>query len=414
MMRESRDDARSSASAVHALPVAVLDFDGRISFAGGHDVGGLAGHHPEALVGISLLELVHPQDLVVVLDHFGAVRERRKLTDEVRARIRGPEGAFRDVALVFHEVPASTDVFVWCRDLTATLMAEEAMRASVLHSALVEHTRSLLAVFELDGRLRFLNPAAVEVLEDACRDLVEEVTIGDLVHPDDVPELLARFDEAVSTPRRRIPCELRVRRGNEWRTLQVVLVNLIEDPGVRGLVVDGVDATEQLDLAHRALHDPLTGVANRVLLTDRLTHSMSRLDRSRRPLMVAYVDLDRFKAVNDKLGHDMGDAVLIEVASRLTVSVRPGDTVARIGGDEFVIVCPDLPDANLADDLAQRLITTVSEPMKVGTEMRVITASVGLVLVHRPLDTDQVLRAADAAMYRAKRAGGNLGVWSGC
>ena len=193
-----------------------------------------------------------------------------------------------------------------------------------------------------------------------------------------------------------------------------MLVNLIEDPGVRGVVMDGVDATEQLDLAHRALHDPLTGVANRVLLTDRLTHSMSRLDRSRRPLMVAYVDLDRFKSVNDKLGHDMGDAVLVEVASRLTVSVRPGDTVARLGGDEFVIVCPDLPDAGLADDLAQRLIAAVAEPMKLGAESRVITASVGLVLVHRTLDVDQVLRAADAAMYRAKRAGGNLGVWSGC
>jgi diguanylate cyclase (GGDEF)-like protein len=238
--------------------------------------------------------------------------------------------------------------------------------------------------------------------------------LADLVHPDDVIEMLERFAEAVNTPRRRIPCELRIRRKDEWRTLQVVLVNLIEDPGVRGVVMDGVDATEQLDLAHRALHDPLTGVANRVLLTDRLTHSMSRLDRSRRPLMVAYVDLDRFKSVNDKLGHDMGDAVLVEVASRLTVSVRPGDTVARIGGDEFVIVCPDLPDAGLADDLAQRLIAAVAEPMKLGAESRVITASVGLVLVHRTLDVDQVLRAADAAMYRSKRAGGNLGVWSGC
>ena len=246
---------------------------------------------------------------------------------------------------MFHEVPASSDVFVWCRDVTATVMAAEAMQSSVLHSALVEHTRSLLAVFELDGRLRFLNPAALEMFEDACRDAGPNATLADLVHPDDVAEMLARFAEAVSAPRRRIPCELRIRRKDEWRTLQVVLVNLIEDPGVRGVVMDGVDATEQLDLAHRALHDPLTGVANRVLLTDRLTHSMSRLDRSRRPLMVAYVDLDRFKSVNDKLGHDMGDAVLVEVASRLTVSVRPGDTVARLGGDEFVIVCPDLPDA---------------------------------------------------------------------
>jgi diguanylate cyclase (GGDEF)-like protein len=269
-------------------------------------------------------------------------------------------------------------------------------------------------VFEVDGRLRFLNPAALEMFEDAVVEAGAGASISDLVHPEDVTQVVATFDDAVRSPRRRIPCELRVRRGDEWRTLQVVFVNLCADPGVAGIVIDGVDATEQLDLAHRALHDPLTGAANRVLLTDRLTHSMSRLGRTRRPLMVAYVDLDRFKSVNDRLGHDLGDAVLVEVASRLTVSVRPGDTVARIGGDEFVIVCPDIPDAGLADDLAHRLITAVSEPMKLGTDTRVITASVGLVLVHRTLDVDHVLRAADAAMYRAKRAGGNLGVWSGC
>jgi len=407
-------ESRPLTSAVADLSVAVLDPEGAIRFAGGQVLGGLAGGTPEHLEGVSLFDLVHPEDVMVVLDHFGRVRERSTSTEEARARIRGPEGAYRDFALVFHAVPASTDVFVWCRDVTASAMAAEAMQSTVLHSALVEHTRSLLAVFETDGRLRYLNPAALEMFEDACREYGAVPTITDLVHPDDLEEVRTRFDAAVRTPRRRIPCELRVRRDDEWRTLQVVFVNLLDDPGVNGIVVDGVDATEQLDLAHRALHDPLTGVANRVLLSDRLTHSMSRLDRSRRPLMVAYVDLDRFKSVNDRLGHDMGDAVLVEVASRLTVSVRPGDTVARLGGDEFVILCPDLPDASLADHLAQRLITAVSEPMAVGTETRVITASVGLVLVHRSRDVDHVLRAADAAMYRAKRAGGNLGVWSGC
>jgi diguanylate cyclase (GGDEF)-like protein len=412
-MTEPRE-SRPSAPAVQALSVAVLDADGGIRFAGGRELGGIAGHAPESIEGTTLFDLVHPEDVVLVSDHFERVRDRRAPTAEGHARIRGPEGAYRDVALVFHEVPASSDVFVWCHDITATAMAAEAAEASVLHSTLVEQTRSLLGVFEVDGRLRFLNPAALEMFEDAVVEAGAGASISDLVHPEDVAHVVATFDDAVRSPRRRIPCELRVRRGDEWRTLQVVFVNLCADPGVAGIVIDGVDATEQLDLAHRALHDPLTGAANRVLLTDRLTHSMSRLGRTRRPLMVAYVDLDRFKSVNDKLGHDLGDAVLVEVASRLTVSVRPGDTVARIGGDEFVIVCPDIPDAGLADDLAHRLITAVSEPMKLGTDTRVITASVGLVLVHRTLDVDHVLRAADAAMYRAKRAGGNLGVWSGC
>jgi diguanylate cyclase (GGDEF)-like protein len=411
-MHESRD-SRTVSSAVDTLPVALLDPAGRIRFAGGHGVGAIAGHPPEAVENRSLLELVHPDDVPAVVQHFGAVRDRRKHTDEVRARVRGPEGAYRDVAFVFHEVPASADVFAWCRDLTLTAMVEEARRPTVLHSALVEHTRSILAVFGPDARLHFLNPSATEVLEDASRALGDEITLSELVHPDDAAELRERFAEAVAAPRRRVPCGVRVRRGDEWRTLQLVLVNLVEDPAVRGVVLDGVDATEQLELVHWALHDPLTGVANRVLLTDRLTHAMSRLDRSRRPLMVAYVDLDRFKRVNDEFGHDLGDAVLVEVASRLTVSVRPGDTVARVGGDEFVLVCPDLPDGPLADHLARRLIAAVSEPMNVGTETRVITTSLGMVLVHRPLDTDQVLRAADAAMYRAKRAGGNLGIWSG-
>jgi diguanylate cyclase (GGDEF)-like protein len=414
MQGDERDarNTRAESSAVDGLPVAVLDARAHIRFAGGHDLGGIAGHPPKAVEGRSLLELVHADDVPAFLLHFGTVRDRRKHTDDVRVQVRGPEGAYRDVSFVFHEVPESSDVFAWCRDLTAAVMVEEALRPTVSHSALVEHTRSILAVFGADARLRFLNPSASDVLEDACNAAGDRIMIDDLVHADDAPELRARFAEAVATPRRRIPCEVRVRRGDEWRTLQVVLVNLLEDPGVRGVVLDGVDATEQLRLAHRALHDPLTGVANRVLLTDRLRHAMSRLDRTRRPLMVAYVDLDRFKRVNDDLGHDMGDAVLVEVANRLTVSVRPGDTVARVGGDEFVLVCPDLPDGGLADLLARRLIAAVSEPMNVGSETRVITTSVGMVLVHRPLDSDQILRAADAAMYRAKRAGGNLGVWS--
>jgi diguanylate cyclase (GGDEF)-like protein/PAS domain S-box-containing protein len=411
-MADSRE-AHSAASLVEALPLVVVDPEGVVLDVGGQDCG-IAGHRARALLGSCLLDLVHPEDAVIVTDHFETVRDGRVAAADVRARLRGPDGAFRDVALGFHAIAASDDVLVWARDVTTSAMVQEALQASVLHSALVEHTRSLLAVFEPDGRLRFFNPAALEVFGNTMVGVDGTARLTDIVHPDDVVDAEARFAEALANPRRRVPCEVRIRRGDEWRTLQVVLVNLVEDPAVGGVVVDGVDATEQLDLAHRALHDPLTGVANRVLLSDRLTHAMSRLERTRRPLLVAYVDLDRFKTINDRLGHDTGDAVLVEVAARLSASVRPGDTVARIGGDEFVVLCPDLPDAGRGDDLALRLVEAVAEPLSLGGEQRVVTASVGLVLVHRPATTDHVLRAADAAMYRAKRAGGNLGVWSGC
>ena len=153
---------------------------------------------------------------------------------------------------------------------------------SVLLGALVEHTRSLLAVFDLDGCLRYLNPAALEMFEDARGDL-DGVNDARSTWRTPTTSKRSRADSQrpLAAPRRRIPCELRVRRDDEWRTLQVALVNLLDDPVVRGVVVDGIDATEQLELAHRVLHDPLTGVANRVLLSDRLTHSMSRLERTR-------------------------------------------------------------------------------------------------------------------------------------
>jgi diguanylate cyclase (GGDEF)-like protein len=403
-------DPRTPALIVRALPVAVVDRDGHIRLAGGKDGGGIAGHVSDALVGQCLFDLVHPHDLVAVLDHFVDVRDHGVPLVEVDARVRGPEGAYRDMTMAFHATPGSSDVLVWCHDVTARVMVEEALRTSALHSALVEQSRALLAVLEVDGSVRYLNPAAMDMFEDACRETGVVPTITSLVHPDDVSLVTARFADALAAPRRRVECDVRIRRGELWRTVQVELVNLVEDPAVRGVVADCIDVTEQLDLAHRALHDPLTGVANRVLLNDRLALASARLARTGRPLMVAYVDLDRFKSINDTLGHEIGDAILIEVAKRLTASVRPGDTVARLGGDEFVIVCPDLPEPSLADDLADRLIEAVSEPIDLGIERRVVTASVGVLLVDEPVEPNEALTAADAAMYRAKRAGGNFGV----
>jgi diguanylate cyclase (GGDEF)-like protein len=153
---------------------------------------------------------------------------------------------------------------------------------------------------------------------------------------------------------------------------------------------------------HEAVHDPLTGLANRTLLRDRLEHALARSGRERGATAVLFIDLDNFKQVNDTYGHAAGDAVLVETARRLQTAVRPGDTIARLGGDEFVAVCEDI-DEEAALTVGRRLQDAIRPPLIAdGVEHR-LTASIGIAIGDR--DPDGLIGEADAAAYRAKAAG---------
>jgi len=160
--------------------------------------------------------------------------------------------------------------------------------------------------------------------------------------------------------------------------------------------------TEQ-QMRHEAVHDPLTGLANRTLLRDRLEHALARSQREEEHATgVLFVDLDNFKQINDAFGHAAGDAVLAELGRRLTAAVRPADTVARLGGDEFVVVCEEV-DADAVLHLGDRLLKAIREPVKVGEVKHKLTASIGVALGRT--DPDALLGDADAAVYQAKAAG---------
>ncbi|MBK1706135.1 hypothetical protein CKO40_16655 [Halochromatium glycolicum] len=164
----------------------------------------------------------------------------------------------------------------------------------------------------------------------------------------------------------------------------------------------------EAELERIAYHDPLTGLPNRRLLTDRLTQAVALADRSGRALAVCYLDLDGFKPINDRYGHDVGDQLLIKVAEALQQALRVQDSVARFGGDEFVLMFPELHDPEACEVLLERVLTSVRQPIRIGDASHQVFASIGFTLY--PMDRsdpDTLLRHADQAMYHAKETGRN-------
>lgn len=171
--------------------------------------------------------------------------------------------------------------------------------------------------------------------------------------------------------------------------------------------VSAIKTAEQA-LVHLATHDPLTGLANRYLLADRLERALLRMKRRPSRLVVMFVDLDGFKDVNDRFGHEVGDKVLVEVARRLEWRSRLQDTVARLGGDEFILLCDGVPAGEWATAMAARIVGALAEPFVVGPLTLELSASVGVVMVDDPESVGPtILRNADSAMYRAKELGKN-------
>jgi diguanylate cyclase (GGDEF)-like protein len=205
--------------------------------------------------------------------------------------------------------------------------------------------------------------------------------------------------------------ECRVRRADgEWITVDSVMTNLLDEPDVGAIVLNSRDVTArrslEKELNHQAFHDTLTGLANRALFLDRLSHAMDRGDRGTDPVGVLFLDLDDFKAINDSFGHPAGDRLLVAVAERIRASTRPGDTVARFGGDEFAVLVESGAMPEAAEAVAERITEGLAGTFRIHANDVAMRASIGIALGRRPQETpDDLLRDADLAMYLAKRNG---------
>jgi diguanylate cyclase (GGDEF)-like protein len=260
---------------------------------------------------------------------------------------------------------------------------------------------TVIALFDRDLRLTLAEGAGL------ARPLEPGTALADVLPAERLGEVEAHYREALAgTPR-----AFELAAGPGGRTWYVELQPYRPDgefiDGVFSVARDITDRkTTEEQLEHQALHDALTGLANRVLFLDRLEQALGRLSRHRSPLALLFVDLDRFKVVNDSLGHDAGDQVLVQAADRLRGTLRPIDTIARFGGDEFVILCEDAGLRAEVEEIAHRVGKALARPFHVAGQDMVLTASIGIVVCADPdAEAGALLRDADTAMYRAKDRG---------
>ncbi|MGH3991174.1 MAG: putative bifunctional diguanylate cyclase/phosphodiesterase, partial [Pseudonocardiaceae bacterium] len=258
----------------------------------------------------------------------------------------------------------------------------------------------------------FVSPSATRVFGYDPSQLVGH-QLSNLLHPDDRERAAAFFRDAARTPDVTGPVEWSFRQPDgSWLHAEILATNLLRDPTVRGIVLNTRDISERKrleeQLTHQAFHDPLTGLANRALFRDRVSHALALAQRQGHPITVLFLDLDDFKKVNDSLGHSEGDRLLIAAAERFLCCARAADTVARLGGDEFAVLCEDVGDRSEVTALADRLGAALRSPFEVRGASVVTNASIGIAFTDRgDVTADALIADADAAMYRAKAVRGD-------
>jgi diguanylate cyclase (GGDEF)-like protein/PAS domain S-box-containing protein len=297
------------------------------------------------------------------------------------------------------------------RDVTARVNAEqEVARQRAQLRAVLDSSPDAIASYNEELRYEMVNAKAVAMLGTSAERIVGRTDV-ELGRPLEIVGPLQGALRRVLETKEMCEVDYSTDAGGatSWWHVRIV-PHMTLDGAVAGVVTATRDLTElkaaQRVLAHQALHDPLTGAANRLALIERLSHALDDLERNPGRVALLFIDLDNFKLVNDAFGHAVGDEVLVQVASRLARVARRADTVARFGGDEFVVLLDRLSDPEEARLVAARVLRSVREPLVLAGETFTLTASVGVAVVSDPCaEAGELIRHADIAMYRAKQKG---------
>jgi diguanylate cyclase (GGDEF)-like protein/PAS domain S-box-containing protein len=397
--------------------ITLLEVDGTIRYES-PSIERILGYEPEELVGENVFDYVHPEDLERVLEVLAEGLADPKLRPSVEYRFRHKDGSWRwleSIGANLLDDPDVGELVVNSRDITERKLAEEALQeAEQRFRSSFRDAAVGMALVGTDGRWLQVNRSLCEITGYSEEELLTK-TCHDITHPDDLETNLHHVRRLLAGEIETYQMEKRYFHKEGYSVWLLLNVSLVRDTRGRPryFIAQIQDISErkrmEAKLQHQASHDALTGLPNRILFTDRLKHALARTARDRQLVAVLFMDLNNFKIVNDSLGHETGDKLLIAVAQRLRACLRPGDTVGRLGGDEFAILLEDLPDGDYPTTVASRIIEELRGRFAIGGREVFVNASIGIAISNlagrdRP---DVLMRDADAAMYAAKGNGGS-------
>jgi diguanylate cyclase (GGDEF)-like protein/PAS domain S-box-containing protein len=407
--------SREWAHALHEtgyIPMPLSEVRARLRGLAADIAAGVTADPPDVAsaraVGAALVaaHLTDPTVIEVTLSVLAANLAASEASEAARAACAaGYARALRALTLREQERLARAIITAQARTERSARQSEARFRAIFAGAAIG------IGISDIHGRILQVNQSLVDLLGYQMEEL-QRLTIPELRHPSDPPEMWRQYVRLFSGEVDHLRMEKAYFRKDGQVVWTDLTVSLIRDdagePQFAVAMIDDVTDRHSLQarLRHQALHDPLTGLPNRTLFAERLADAIAAADRDSR-VGVCYLDLDGFKRINDSLGHDVGDQLLVAVADRLgECAGERGHLAARMGGDEFVILVERSSGVDQLASLAEAALTTVAEPVRVGPHRLRVSASIGV--VERPAartDPAEIMKAADVTLYRAKAAG---------
>jgi diguanylate cyclase (GGDEF)-like protein/PAS domain S-box-containing protein len=389
-------------------PVFVIDAAGTLVYAS-DAVPQVLGWAREDWVGRNALEVVHPDDLDMALVSLESIGDKT-VGSPIDIRLRTADGGWRYFELVGTnrlDDPDIEGIVLVGRDLTERRRFEVATNDHDRFRVLVHNSAAITMLLDESGTITSVSGAFARILGHDPEFAVGESLLTYVLDTQQPRVAAAMLDATLRPGTTTFEATMHHRDGERTIPLELSAVNLLDDPVVQGLVVTAYDITPlreaQDSLQYLASHDPLTDLANRTLLVERLEEALRRVPESG-PVTVFFIDLDRFKPVNDLLGHEAGDRLLVEVAARLRTVARGDDTVARLGGDEFVVVAEGVGSLATVKAIAGRIEQALGAPVELGAGPTQVLASVGYARSDEHSTSESLLADADGAMYLVKAA----------